>query len=264
VAYEFVRKRGLVTRADLEPLVPPEYVEVLRERAEMARMDPVRLGAGRLIWRLAGRGDACVAEKVGAEQTYAARGAWFPGHPWEAPPPEEAAIRLTRRYLGLHGPATPQDVAHFFGTKVSHARAWMTALAGELVEVICGERTGLAALGEDAGAMDVAPPRTLLEWPVRLLPLWDTMLMAHADKSLAVPNAADGREVWRKAAYVAATVVARGRIVATWTMKRRTKRVEVGVAPLLGWSSRLLPSVRREAKALAAHLGVLEAEVAVA
>jgi hypothetical protein len=122
VAYEFVRKRGLVTRADLEPLVPPEYVEVLRERAEMARMDPVRLGAGRLIWRLAGRGDACVAEKVGAEQTYAARGAWFPGHPWEAPPPEEAAIRLTRRYLGLHGPATPQDVAHFFGTKVSHAR----------------------------------------------------------------------------------------------------------------------------------------------
>jgi len=54
------------------------------------------------------------------------------------------------------------------------------------------------------------------------------------------------------------------RVVATWTQKKRTRRLIVEVAPLSGWRrTRHEAQTRREAGALAAHLGLEEAEVTV-
>jgi len=251
-----------VCRDDLLGLVPETWAEELRPLAEYARMDSIRFGAGRLLWRLAQRGDVCAASKRGQLQFYAPRKVWFPDLEWPELDAEEAARALAMRYLGVYGPATAKDVAHFFKAKVTRVRGWLAPLieGGELMDVGCGGRKALLARREDAGALSEAPPE---DWPVRLLPLYDTMLMGHADKSWTVVDGGERKDIWRKAAYVAATVIARGRIVATWTMKERKSYVDLEVLPLGGWKARMLAGVEAEAQQIATHLGIAEARVRV-
>jgi hypothetical protein len=251
------------TRSDLIDALP---ARLLREaEAKVGAGKPAeRLAAGRLFWVLALAGDACLGPKRGAEQSYAARAHWFPALDWPARTPADAGAELARRYLASHAPATVQDVAHFFGARVGDARRWVDALAGELVDVACGGRRGLLALAADERALRAKAPGVESAWPTRLLPLWDCHLMAHADKSWTVPDAAERPEVWRKAALIPGTVLARGRVVATWSHAVKRKELEVAVAPLSGWrKAQHAQPVEREAAALARHLGLGAARVRV-
>ena len=178
-----------------------------------------------------------------------------------------AAAALTQAYLAVYGAATATDVAHFFGARVSNAKLWLAELDGELTAVRCGDRKGLLALTRDIPDLTVRPPAPTVatKWPLRLLPLWESMLMGHADKTWTVPAEADRKQVWRKAAYVAAVVVARGRVVATWTHKQQRGHLVVEVQPLSRWqASKHAAQVRREAKAVAAHLELDDADVIIA
>jgi hypothetical protein len=253
-----------ITRAHLMPIAPASYVRKIAEIAEQASMDPKRLAGSRLVWCLALAGHACLGPNAGRERTYAARRDWFPDLPWPVKPSSSlaAATDLARRYLAVYGPATPTDVAHFFGARVAEARTWIAEIEGDLSPVHCGERKGLLALTEDLDDLAAKPPKGATGWPVRLLPLWESMLMAHADKSWTTPNEAERKAVWRKAAYVAAAVLKRGRIVATWTHAKKRGRLVVEVTPLGGWRKSDAAAVRRETRNVAAHFGLDEAEVA--
>ena len=89
--------------------------------------------------------------------------------------------------------------------------------------------------------------------------------MGHADKTWTVPDEADRKQVWRKAAFVAAVAIARGRVVATWTHKQKCGRLVVDVQPLSRWqASRHAAQVRCEAQAVAAHLDLDAAEITIA
>jgi len=253
---------GPVTRTDLLGVAPVSFERAIAERAEAAGLDARRLAAARLIWKLAHRGDVCVADKAGTEQTYVLRSSHFPKLSWSPRPAAEAAADLARMYLAVHGPATANDVAHFFGAKVTTARTWLDSMDGELAEVRCGDRNGLVALAADVKTLRARPPSSPAQWPLRLLPLWESMLMAHADKSWTAPDDADRKRIWRKAAYVSAVALDRGRAVATWSHKATRRKVTVEVEALSGWRRKTHePAVRKEAAALAAHLGLDGAEV---
>ncbi len=145
------------------------------------------------------------------------------------------------------------------------ARQWLALLNGELSPVHCGERRGLVALTQDMADLTTKPPAATTKWPLRLLPLWDTMLMGHADKTWTVPDETDRKAVWRKGAFVAAVALARGRVVATWSHSQRRGRLVVEVRPLSRWSpTKHAAGVRREADAVAAHLELGGADVTVA
>ncbi len=256
---------GPVTRTDLLGVAPRSYVRAVGERAGAASMDAERFAAARLIWRLAQRGDACVAEKVGAQQAYATRSAWFPKLKWPKVGALGAAAALTKAYLAVYGAATATDVAHFFGARVRNAKLWLAALDGELTAVRCGDRNGLLALARDIPDLTAKPPAAATTWPLRLLPLWESMLMGHADKTWTVPDETDRKQVWRKAAFVAAVAIARGRVVATWTHKQQRGRLVVAVQPLSRWQmSKHAGQVRREAHAVAAHLDLDAADITIA
>ena len=257
-ALEVVRgRREPITRDDLLGIAPREYVEELEERVG-SREATERFAAGRLIWKLSLRGELSHAHRVGATQTYAARADWFPDLSWtEGTTSLQANVALTRRYLALHAPASAADVAHHFGARVGTARTWLAALEEELVLVSCGERKGLVALAVDADELTRPAPGSSRDWPLRLLPLWDTQLMSHADKSWIAPDRSEHALIWKKAAMVAATAIDRGRVVATWSHKKRGKRLEVSVQPLGSWrASRHAKQTEREAHELAAHLGL--------
>ncbi len=254
---------GPLSRSDLISVAPRSYVRALQERASAAGMKADRLAAARLFWCLALRGDVCVAEKVGVEQTYAARSAWFPKLKWpRAPEAFKAATDLARKYLAVYGAATATDVAHFFGARVKTAREWLAALDDELSPVHCGDRKGLVALSGDRPDLTARPATASTGWPLRLLPLWDSMLMGHADKTWTVPDEADRKVVWRKGAFVAAVAIARGRVVATWSYSKRRRRLAVEVEPLSRFNAKNhTAQLRREAEAVAAHLDLDGADV---
>lgn len=267
-ALKIAREAGRpIGRRDVMHLVPADYVDYMATRVGEGEA-AVRAGAGRLLWRLCHRGDLCVAGKQGSEQLYATRAAWHGGLKWrDFPDEKDAAVAMARRYLSAYGPATPADIGHFFGARVTEARAWLAQLreSGGLRQVACGQRKGLVALAEDQADLTRAAPTGTKEWPVRLLPPWDCLLMGHADKSWTVPDEGERKAVWRKAAMVAPVVLARGRVVATWAQKKRRGGLAVTVTPLSGWrKTRHLAGARREARAVAEHLGLKAAELSLA
>lgn len=263
-ALKAIQAAGLVTRTDFMKIVPASYVKAVTEYAQKSGLDPKRFAAGRLLWRLAHQGHASIAEKIGVEQSYAARTHWFNDLDWPQKDPVDAAIELTRDYLQVYGPATPNDVAHFFGAKVTLVREWLAAIANELAQVQCGDREGLVLLKKDTKDLKRKAPSSQKEWPLRLLPLWDTMLMGHADKSWTVPNVDERKEVWRKAAMVSAVAIDQGRIVARWTHKATKKTLKVEIHPLSRWrKTKHQKPVEKEAAAVAAHLEIPDVQVSV-
>ncbi|MCP4205111.1 MAG: winged helix DNA-binding domain-containing protein [bacterium] len=261
----FERASGPLFRSELFEAIPKRFVDEVARHPGVAASggSAVRFAAARLVWRLALAGDICFAEKRGAEQSYVHRRLWFPDLAWHEDDPTVAATGLARRYLGVHGPASAADLAHFFGSGVNAARSWLDRLSPELVEVECGERRGLFALRDDLKALTERPPKGLTGWPVTLLPKWDTHLMRHRDKSWLMPDESERKLVWRKAGDISATAVARGRIVATWTHRVTKRRVKVTVTPLSAWRKQHLGGIKREAAAFAAFLEVPELELSI-
>ncbi len=249
-----------VTRSDLFDLVQEDDLEWMAERVGEG-VPALRGVAGRFVWDMARRGLLCAGAVVDGEQAYDQRHRRFHDLSWPEMSATEAGRILVADYLSANAPATVQDVAHFLGTRVSQARELLASLDDELVPVECGGRKGLRARQRDVDQLMRPAPD---DWPPRLLPKFDTLLMAHADKSWTVPDEAERPEVWRRAAQVSATVLHRGRIVATWTHKALTRRVRIVVSPLGGWTSGLEDALQPDALAFARHLGVDEVEVEIA
>ena len=257
-----------LSRSEVMHLVGGKFLRELKDYIGEA-MDPKRLGGGRLLWKLTATGELCFAGKRGAEQTYALRKRWHPQLKWPRLAGERAAVELTREYLRSCGPASVHDVAHFFGAKVSDARKWESALRkqGELIDLDLPTELDrpMFALAESESELRAAPPSSEMEWPVRLLPLWDGLLMSHADKFWTMQVEAERKAVWKKAAMVSAVVLARGQVVGTWQQKTRAKCVDVTITPLSGWrKSRHLGGAKRAAQAYAEHLGRPDAQLIVA
>ncbi|MEN0060707.1 MAG: winged helix DNA-binding domain-containing protein [Myxococcota bacterium] len=253
VARERLRA-GACTRTDLLDLVTETMRAEMTKRVGEDQAD--RYAAGRIPWQLAHRGEVCLGLKRGSEQSYVHRDLWLPDLGGFGLDPTQAAVELTRRYLAVHGPASPHDIAHFFGAKIGLARSWLDALADECATVHC-ELRELTVLSRDLEALQAEPS---LE-PARLLAGYDTVLMAHSDKTWTTATDADRKQVWRRSAVVAATVFHNGCIVGTWTHKAKKSGVTVTVTPLSGWTDSALEGVEADAQRLAAHLEVAEGRV---
>ena len=99
---------------------------------------------------------------------------WLPSvDPWQLEP-DPACAELARLYFTAHGPATVQDFRWWSG--LSAAQASHAIRSGEIEEgtdghLFAGERR--------------RPPAPLV---VRLLPIFDTALLTHADRSRIVDD----------------------------------------------------------------------------
>jgi len=103
-------------------------------------------------------------------RTIAAR-AWL-----DLPPvgDEEARAHLVRRYLAAFGPATPKDAARWARLPVAAIRAAL-------------ERVRTIDLGDGYLDLPRAPRPDNVSAPPRLLPLFDSLLLGHDDRTRVVP-----------------------------------------------------------------------------
>jgi len=161
------------------------------------------------------------------------------------PEPEErlevlaARRELVRRYLAAFGPATRADIADWSGLRVGDFAPAVDAL--EPLRRFRDEN------GRELLDLPRAPlPRADTPAPVRFLPKWDSLLLAHADRRRVLPEELRKRVIGKNG-DVAQTVLVDGVVAATWTAD---KKGAVTVAPL----EPLTRAARAEVDAEAARL----------
>lgn len=122
---------------------------------------------------------------------------------------EEAIQRLVLRYLEGFGPATAADLAQFTLLTPSTVRDALTALAGSLERVP----------GPDGAELFDVPgglvPSSETPCPPRLMAMWDSTLLAYADRSRIIPP--DYRRlVIRQNGDVLPTLLVDGYVAGVW------------------------------------------------
>ncbi|MGR6320296.1 winged helix DNA-binding domain-containing protein [Micromonospora soli] len=140
---------------------------------------------------------------------------WLPGPPVPADP-----VVLVRRYLGAFGPASVRDVQAWSG---------LTRLA----EVIAPIRSELRVFRDEQGRElfdlpNAERPDPDMPAPPRLLPEYDNLLLAHADRTRVLGDE-ERRRVITPA--VAATVLVDGFVAGTWTIDRQGPAATLLVRP---------------------------------
>jgi hypothetical protein len=114
--------------------------------------------------------------------------AWLGDGQWASP--EAGVEHLVRRYLGAFGPASLADIAQWSGLPVARLRPGVAAVetAGDLRHFRSERGRSLIDLA------DGPRPAEDLPAPPRLLPMWDSTVLAFADRTRIVSDA-DRRRV---------------------------------------------------------------------
>jgi hypothetical protein len=158
--------------------------------------------------------------------------------------PLEARAEMLRRYLAAFGPASRRDIVQWSMMHVPEI--------GRALDVL----EPLRRFRDEQGRELLDVPRGLLAdpeapAPVRLLPKWDNVLLAFADRTRVLPEAYR-KQIIRMNGDVAQTFLVDGFVAGTWEVADG----RVVVEPL----GRLSRSARRELKDEAGRLEVFLAE----
>jgi hypothetical protein len=126
------------------------------------------------------------------------------------PAPQNESVQwLVRRYLEAFGPASVPDFAQFTMLRRSVALQALRALAGEVEEL---DGPDGATLFDLPGALRPAEDTPA---PQRLMPMWDSILLAYSDRSRVIPP--DYRRlVIRQNGDVLPTLLVDGYVAGVW------------------------------------------------
>jgi hypothetical protein len=158
---------------------------------------------------------------------------------------------LVLRHLRAFGPATPADVQAWSGMK--GLRAVVRDLRPELVELRDARNRTLYDVPDGPRPEEDVPA------PARLLGEFDSLLLAHADRTRLVDED-HRRALVTKNLRVRATFLLDGRVAGTWAVARRRARVTLTLSPFAPLPPGAPDELEAEALALLAFLGDGDAE----
>jgi hypothetical protein len=205
---------GGLTIADVDAMLPDllAWASTPRSKAEFEAWLEDRLGpdAARPTWWALRTFAPLHQAAVGATWTFGLRSS-FRTAPERLPvEARDASIAwLARRYLDAFGPATPEDLAQFTRLRRAPIRDAIRSLGDEIV---IREGPDGAPLYDLAGR-DVPPDTTRA--PARLLPMWDSVLLAYANRSRVIPPAYR-RLVIRSNGDTLPTLLVDGHVAGVW------------------------------------------------
>jgi len=120
-----------------------------------------------------------------------------------------ATARLVRRYLAAFGPASRQDFAQFALLRQTEVGPAFEALGDALVTLPGPDGATLYDVPDAPLPDDDAPA------PPRLLPMWDSVLLAHKDRGRVIPPAYRAHVI-RRNGDVLPTVLVDGYVAGVW------------------------------------------------
>lgn len=203
-----------ISPADADALIPEllAFTTHPRSNADLEAWARERLGelpTPGVWWALRTYGPF-VHAPAGGTWTFGSRPA-YKAAPAAGPdePVDRSVEHLIRRYLAGFGPATVADIAQFTLLKRSVVRAAVAAMDGTLRDRPGPDGVELLDLPD----LDVPDPDTPV--PARLLGMWDSVLLAYADRSRLIPD--DVRShVIRRNGDVLPTLLVDGRVAGVW------------------------------------------------
>jgi len=195
------------------------------------------------------RGSLCFGPDRGRNVTFVSPTDWLGAA--AGPAPEEALAEVTRRYLGVYGPATAAEYSRWWGPRrPAQATRYLRALGEEAVEVdVEGEPHW--ALARDIEEIARRAP----VGAVRLLPAFDPYVIGSARDVAAILAPEHKARVHRPQGWISPVLVVDGRIEGVWSHDRARGRVAVRIEPFTELPARVREGAEAEAERLAAFYG---------
>jgi hypothetical protein len=201
------------------------------------------------LLHLAGsRGVICYGPYRGAEPTFVRADAWLPR--WKNIPRQEAESMMLRAYLRVFGPATAADFSMWSGLSTSDARVIWAREQGRISPVdVAGWNAGI--LRRDINALAQAE---LASPSVRLLPYFDTYLLAHRERGHLL-GTKHRSKVYRPQGWIAPVVLVDGRVVGVWEQARDKNVLRVKITKFEPIPRRVAAGIHEESNELGRFLG---------
>jgi hypothetical protein len=171
---------------------------------------------------------------------------WLPNFKPELMSATEAQCALLRKYLRAYGPATLTDFSHWAGLPMQEVKLLLPLLEGKLAE-IPGDKKSSYLLREDVAVLNKSSSG---ETSVRLLPIFDSYLLAHRDKDHLL-SAQHYKRVYRNQGWISPVVLINGVIAGVWSHKLQGKRLLVNIEPFGKLSKAERTGIERQAESLA-------------
>jgi uncharacterized protein YcaQ len=199
-------------------------------------------------------GHLCFGPSVGQRVQFTRPDTWLAqaGHAGaERLEPDEAIAAVTRRYLAAYGPATPHDLARWWGGgTVAGARKWIASLGDHATAVdLAGTQAWM--LREDAQAL--REMRTLRS--ARLLPGFDQYVVCASHHAAHLLPGNLRAHVYRPQGWISPVLLVNGRMEGTWRHEAKGGRVEVTIEPFGKVEAWVRRAAGVEAERLAQFLG---------
>ena len=157
---------------------------------------------------------------------------------------------LARRFLGAYGPAAARAFCKWSGVSVAEASATWTEIACELQDVAADGRV-VSVLARDVDPLRSAALDTT---GVRLLPSFDPLLLAHAEKDHLVERR-HYKRVYRNQGWLSPVVLVGGRIAGVWSLRASARRLIAEVDLFVRPSREVRRRVEAEGDAIGRFLG---------
>lgn len=209
-----------------------------------------------LLHVVSARGVICYGPYRGAEPTFVRADSWIPN--WKNIPQDEAESALLKAYLRAFGPATAADFSMWSGLSLTDARAIWAREQGHISPVdVQGWNAGI--LRQDINTLAQAE----LEAPsVRLLPYFDTYLLAHKEREHLLDTKQHSK-VYRPQGWIAPVVLVDGRIVGVWEHVRDKKVLLIRVTKFEPISRLGVARIREEAQEFGRFLDMSDVKIAI-
>jgi hypothetical protein len=192
----------------------------------------------------------------GRRPRYVAAPAWLDGEPLASE--AEAFAHLVRRYLGAFGPASVGDAAAWSRLSIRRLRAAFEALdaAGELARF--SDATGRRLFD----LVDAPRPPGDTPAPPRLLPMWDSTILAYADRTRIISDA-DRALVIARNGDTLPTFLVDGEVAGLWWAEpgQADRVTRIVFEPSRALDARTLRALEREGERLAGFVGPIEPRV---
>ena len=208
------RREG-VAIADVEALVPDllAFTATPRSNQDVERWLEQRFGAPKpRVWWAMRQYGPFVHAVTGPPWSFGPRPRYVGARIQARPEDTAASVRwLVRRYLAGFGPATMQDIAQFGTILRPPVKAALASLGDELVRHDGPDGATLYDVPEGHLPPEETPA------PPRLLPMWDSVLLAYKDRSRVMP-AAHRTLVMRNNGDVLPTLLVDGHVAGIWRL----------------------------------------------
>ena len=189
----------------------------------------------------------CYGGGEGSQVVFIRVGQWLPELKVKSISPPEAQCELVRKYLRAYGPATLHDFSHWSGIPMQEVRALRPLIDSEVVEITADKKSCIL-LREDAAVLNKEKDR---EACIRLLPIFDSYLLAHREKDHLL-SAQHYKRVYRNQGWISPVVLVEGAVAGIWSHKIQNKKLFVKIEPLGKLSKAAKAGIEREAEHLAA------------